>query len=108
MLDRIESLRSGAKSVEVLVPNQMTFHGRRIGRTFSQAVVLNRLLQKDLAPTGSERQDNGQLLTLGRPKPLDPSTLRTAPPPIDITERVPALAPLAKTTTRLHPRRATD
>jgi hypothetical protein len=108
MLDRIEPLKSGAKATEVSLPNRMTFHGRLIGRTFSQAVVLDRLLQKGLVPVGSERQDDGQLLKLGRPKPLDPSTLRTEPPPIDITERVPTLAPLAKIATRLHPRRAID
>ncbi len=108
VLDRIESLNPGGKSIDLLVPNRMTFRGRLIDRTFSQAVVLNRLLQKGLVPAESERRDDGQLLKLGPPQPLDPSTPRTEPPPMDITECVPALALLAKTTTRLHPRRVID
>ena len=108
ILDRIKLLKSSAKSTEVLVPSLMTFQGRRIGRTFSHAVILNRLLQKNLAPTGSERRDDGQLLKLRKPKPFDPAGLRTEPPLRDITGLVPALAPLEKSTTRLHPRRAID
>jgi hypothetical protein len=108
LLDQIESLKPGGKLPELFVPSRMTFYGRRISDTFSQAVVLNRLLQMELVPTGSAEQDGGQLLRLERPKPLDPSALRTEPPAVDITERVPALAPLSRTTTRLHPRRSID
>jgi hypothetical protein len=105
LLERVESLKPGHKAFELLVPDRMTFHGRLICRTFPEAVVLDRLLQKGLVAVGGERQDGGKLFKIGREKRFDPSTLRTEPPPIDITRRVPALAPLARTAIRLHPRR---
>lgn len=108
MLERIESLSPGAKPIEFLIPNDITFHGRSAGRNFTKAAIFSRLLQKGLAPIGIEEQDAGDLYRFGGLEPLDPSTLRTEPPPLDVTKRVPSLAPLAKTTTRLHPRRAID
>jgi hypothetical protein len=106
MLSRIEALSRGVSSFELFVPRRMTLQGRRVCSPFPEAVALDRLLQKGLVPVGGERQGDGKLLRLEPESPLDPSTLRTEPPPIDITERIPALCPLAKTTIRLHPRRA--
>jgi hypothetical protein len=105
ILKRVDSVADGAKSFELVVPYQITFYGRRIGRTFAQAVVLDRLLHKGLVSIGSEEQEEGKLIKFGKEKPFDASALRTEPPPLDIVARVPALGPLAKTTTRLHPRR---
>lgn len=106
LLQRVESVAIGATSYEVVVPIRLTFHGRRIGHTFAQAVILDRLLNKGLVPVGSVEQDGNRLIKFGNEKPFDPSSLRTVPPPLDIVARVPALGPLAKMTTRLHPRRA--
>jgi hypothetical protein len=106
ILNRIEALGPDVSSFELFVPDRMTFHGRLICRTIPEAVALDRLLQKRLVPVGGQRQADGKLFKLGRYKPLDSSTLRTEPPPIDIVERVPALASLTTTTIRLHPRRA--
>src|SRR5262249_30132828 len=96
MLSRIERLSVGVSSFELLVADRMTLHGRLICGTFPEAAVLNRLLQKGLVPVGGERKGDGKLFKFGRQRSPDPSALRTEPPPIDIAEGVPALAPLAK------------
>jgi hypothetical protein len=106
MLKKIEALKPGKRAFEWLVPDRMTFHGRLICKTFPEAVVLDRLLQKGYAPQDCKRQDDGKLFMFEKVKALDASSLRTEPPAIDMVKRVPAFATLAKTAIRLHPRRA--
>jgi hypothetical protein len=106
MLQKINSINPRTKSFELLVPSRMTFHGRLICRTFPEAVVLNRLLQMGFSPVRGEWQSDGKLFEFTNETSPVPSTPRTEPPLVDIAARIPAFAPLAKTTTRLHPQRA--
>jgi hypothetical protein len=104
ILSKIDALSPDTPSFDLLIPDRMTFRGRPIWREF-QAVILDRLLSKGLVPVERKERAKGKFFKFGRVT-IDPSTLRTEPPPIDPVERVPALGPLAKNTTRLHPRRA--
>ncbi len=106
LLSKIEALHEGSTPCELLLPRRVSFQRRLASGAFIEAVALDRLLQRGIVPVRAERTPEGKMLTLGRQVSTDPQDLRTQPPPIDIVQRIPALAPLAKPTTRLHPRRA--
>jgi hypothetical protein len=105
ILDRIDSLNSQTSDCELFVPRRLTHLGRLVCGCYPLAVVIDRLLHKGFQPVASEVEDDGKWLTFQRLKKSRSSVVRTAAPPIDVVQHVPALARYAKTTIRLHPRR---
>ncbi len=108
ILALLDQLKPGNSSFELFLPNRTTFRNRNVSGSFPSAVVLDRALREGLTLIGTDHQTNGKLLRFERLLPIDSSSLRTEPPPFDVTKQVPALAPLAQITIRLHPRRAVD
>lgn len=108
LLEAIDRLDDDLEALEVYLPWHMTYRGETVFREFPHAILLNRLQQRGLFPDECEVRGDGEKIILTRKTDEPLPDLRTEPPPFDITRRVPALAPLAKTTIRLHPRRAVD
>ncbi|MCY2962286.1 MAG: DUF1963 domain-containing protein [Planctomycetota bacterium] len=105
ILDQIETLDSRTETLELSVPRRLTHLGRLVCGCYPLAVVIDRMLQKGFEPVGGEAEEDGKRLNFQRTTKKRSSAVRTAAPPIDVIQRVPALARFAKTTIRLHPRR---
>jgi len=60
LLADIDALPEGVTAYELFVPRSLTYHGRPIPREAALAVVLDRLIPKNLYPDGFEDRPTGR------------------------------------------------
>ena len=107
LIAKIDAIREGVASFEMYMPGRCTYQGHRVCGAVPKAIMLDRFLRRGLVPVRSKPEEDGHTVRFERASSGDVWKPRTEAPSLDITQQIPALTPLVKSTTRLHPRRST-
>ncbi len=60
LLAQVEALPEGIESFELFVPEDLTWQGRSVDQNIAMAVVLDKLLGKELYPDGFDQRPTGR------------------------------------------------
>jgi hypothetical protein len=60
LLAQVEALPEGVETFELFVPQELTWQGRPVALNMAMAVVLDKLLGKNLYPDGFDQRPTGR------------------------------------------------